>query len=101
MQITSQLSLLDTIKEGKIGIRQQQILDLFYGYDSLSDDWQFTIHNQGYCINNRQIAEILNLPINSITPRVNELVKLGKLVEHKKDKDPVTNRLTIYWRLAC
>ena len=87
IQQTSQLSLIDTIKKGKIGKRQSQVIDLFVG--------------EGYCfLNNRQIAEILNLPINSITPRVNELVKAGRLVEHKKMRDNVTNRLVIYWRLA-
>ena len=99
-QLTSQLSLLDTAKENKIGKRQQQVLDLFTGLDYLSIEWQDQIYKQGFCINNRQISELLNLPINSITPRVQELRKMGKLVEHKKMRDAVSNRLSIYWRLA-
>ena len=90
-QLTSQLSLLDTAKEGNIGKRQQQVLDLF-GMPA-NNPWKMFY-------NNRQIAEALNLPINSVTPRVKELREMGKLVEYKKMKDTVSNRLSIYWRLA-
>ena len=100
VQLTSQLSLLDTAKEGKIGKRQQQILDVFNNYDSLETSVQEVVYYNGFCINNRQIAQTLKLPINSITPRVNELRKIGKLVEYKKMRDNITNRLVTYWRLA-
>lgn len=86
IQQTSQLSLLDTIKEGKVGRRQQQILDFLFA-------------TRGYH-NNNEISRFTGLPINVVCPRVLELRKLGKIIEHKKAKDPVTNRLTIYWRLA-
>lgn len=93
IQQTSQLSLLDTIKEGKVNKRQQQVLD-FFNYTTYSP----TINDKPYW-NNREISYQLGLPINTITARVNELVKAGKLVEHKKMKDSVTNRLVIYWKL--
>lgn len=86
IQQTSQLSLLDTIKENKINKRQQQILD-------------FLNATKGYH-NNNEIAHFTGLPINVVCPRVLELRKLGRIIEHKKDRDPQTNRLTIYWRLA-
>ena len=95
VKITSQLSLLDTAKEGKIGRRHRQILNLF---EWANDAFWDNCSNRYF--NNREISEMLNLPINSITPRVNELVKMGKLVEHKKMRDAVSNRLSIYWRLA-
>jgi len=88
MQLTSQLSLLDTAKENKIGKRQQQVLDLFHNCTNID------------LFNNREISVMLKLPINSVTPRVNELVKMGKLVEYKKMRDAVSNRLSIFWRLA-
>ena len=87
-QLTSQLSLLDTAKEGKIGKRQQQVLDLFHNCTNID------------LFNNREISVMLKLPINSVTPRVQELRKMGKLVEYKKMKDNITNRLSIYWMLA-
>ena len=88
VQLTSQLSLLDTAKEGNIGKRQQQVLDLFHNCTNID------------LFNNREISVMLKLPINSVTPRVQELRKMGKLVEYKKMKDNITNRLSIYWRLA-
>jgi len=88
VKITSQLSLLDTAKEGKIGKRQQQVLDLFHNCTNID------------LFNNREISVMLKLPINSVTPRVQELRKMGKLVEYKKMKDNITNRLSIYWMLA-
>jgi len=50
--------------------------------------------------NNTQIADELNLPISSITPRVNELRQKGVVVLDKKDYCHITNRLTMFWRVA-
>lgn len=49
--------------------------------------------------NNREIAEYLELPINQITPRTNELVKENLVVQDKIIVDSETHRKTIYWRL--
>ena len=49
--------------------------------------------------NNVMIAETLHLPINSITPRVNELRKKHIVMMDKKDICPFTGRLTCYWRV--
>lgn len=48
--------------------------------------------------NNLMISKKLNIPINSITPRVNKLRKFGIVFQHKKDKCPFTKRLTIFWK---
>lgn len=47
--------------------------------------------------NNRMIADYLNYPINQITPRTNELVTKGKVIEAYRDFDPVTQRKSIFW----
>ena len=46
---------------------------------------------------NQELADYLQQPINTVTPRVNELVKLGKVVMAFKDIFPQTNRRVIYW----
>jgi predicted transcriptional regulator len=47
--------------------------------------------------NNLMISKYLNLPINSITPRTNELFKKRLIKENKKDKCPITKRTTIFY----
>jgi hypothetical protein len=48
--------------------------------------------------NDREIAKYMNLPINTITPRRNELVALGRIYECGKFRDDVTGRKTCYWK---
>lgn len=55
------------------------------------------IRELGSC-NNVMIANALHLPINSITPRVNELRKKHIVMMDKKELCPFTKRLTCYWR---
>ena len=40
---------------------------------------------------------MLGLPINQITPRTNELVKMGLVVEDKKRSCDVSGRKAIAW----
>jgi len=47
---------------------------------------------------NLDIAYFLKRPINTITPRTNELVKLGLVTESKKDFSARTGKKVIYWR---
>lgn len=47
---------------------------------------------------NQEISEWLNLPINTITPRTNELVKKGLVVEDSK-KIGNTGRWAIRWAI--
>jgi hypothetical protein len=48
-------------------------------------------------VNDRQIAEYLQWPINRVTPRRGELVDNELIVMDKKDIDPVTGRTVSYW----
>ena len=50
--------------------------------------------------NNLMISKHLNLPINSITPRVVELRALKLVGVAKEDKCPITNRKTIFWKIV-
>lgn len=50
-----------------------------------------------YCPNNREVAEYLGLPINTITPRVNELVKKGLVTCAGEKEDVITHRKTLVW----
>lgn len=49
-------------------------------------------------VNNQEIADHLDQPINTITPRVNELVAKGLVEKAGKHIYPKTNRRVIYWR---
>jgi DNA-binding MarR family transcriptional regulator len=49
--------------------------------------------------NNREIAEFLGMPINSVTPRIHELRKCGRVGYSKLAIDPITQRSTIKWKL--
>lgn len=48
--------------------------------------------------NNLMIQKELGLPINSITPRVNELRELGVVRLHKRDICPYTGRKVKFWK---
>ena len=47
-------------------------------------------------LTNKKIAELLKLPINQVTPRTNELVKLG-LIEKKGQVIQENRRQAILW----
>ena len=83
MQETSQMSL----KELKpiLGERQKQVIKaLIYLGEA----------------NNREIAEYLHLPINSVTPRVMELRSFGRVESVRTKEDQITKRQTLLWRLV-
>jgi len=49
---------------------------------------------------NNMIANYLNLPINIITPRVNELRNLKKLVGYSHTgTDPITKKKVMFWKV--
>lgn len=85
MQQTSLFAYQEVKKN--INKRQEQILQFF--------------HDKSYSFNNRELSVLTGLPINCTVPRVNELVKMGILCQDKKAKDPLTERLTIYWKLSA
>jgi len=49
--------------------------------------------------NNLMISKRAYLPINVVTARVNELVKMGKVKEAYRDICPYTKRRTIFWKI--
>ena len=82
---TSIDSYIATRKEGKVGKRQREIMDL--------------LERVNEPLNNRMIAELLGLPINSTTPRIFELREKGRVESAGTQHDSVTNRNTIFWRV--
>jgi len=48
--------------------------------------------------NNKMISESSGIPINVVTPRMNELKKKGLIQEIKLDVCPYTGRKTIFYR---
>lgn len=48
---------------------------------------------------NLDVAEFLNLPINRITPRMNELVKLEIVKEDHRGLCGRTGKRVIYWKV--
>lgn len=52
----------------------------------------------GFGITNTEIADYIGWPINTVTPRVNELCKKGRLEEFERRKCKITGRLAIAWR---
>jgi len=83
MQQTSLLAYEEA--STRIGKHQQEVLAVIRDY-------------QPVC--NQQIAEVLDWPINTVTPRVKELREMHKVVEAKKDLYRPTNRTVIYWGIA-
>lgn len=78
----------DTSKEAYVGIsaelghRQRQVLDAFK---------QFGPHT------NLEISRLLGLPINQVTPRTNELVKMGCLQSTIKRRCTISKKNAIVW----
>ena len=51
-------------------------------------------------VTNRELSTLLQIPINQITPRTNELVKMGLVIQDGKVKDLLTNRSAMLWKLS-
>ena len=82
MQDTTIESYVKLKSENKIQPRENQILNVFRTHGNLTD---------------RELSQALRLPINSITPRRNMLVKKDKVVKKGRKYDTVTNRHVILW----
>lgn len=48
--------------------------------------------------NNRIIAQFMHRPINTLTPRINELRKKGLVILDGTYEDPITKKQTLFWR---
>lgn len=77
------LSAWDSI-QNTIGQRQLQV------YQALKEMGEAT---------NLMISNRTNIPINVVTPRINELRKRGLVVESYRDKCPITHRQAIFWKV--
>lgn len=81
IQKTSLSSYIELFPE--LGERQCQVYAILQVYPDSS---------------NRELAEILGLPINSVTPRVKELRNHGLVVCSGYKYDSVTNRNVMTWK---
>ena len=68
----------------ELGTRQQEVYDGFLG--------------NGSCTN-LELSKLLSIEINQVTPRTNELVKLGLVVEEEKRDCSIRGRKAISWRV--
>ena len=68
-----------------IGKKQKLVLD--------------TIRKAKRPVNNQEIASHLALPINTITPRTNELLSLNQVELAFKAIYPATGRKVCYWKI--
>ncbi len=83
-------SSLDAWQEVKttLGTRQRAVLDAI----------NFIIHTKNTFPTNLEISKFMGIPINSITPRTNELEKLGKIFRGNKRTCRVSGKMAYVWR---
>jgi len=87
---TSQIAYRSITNSGVLGSQQNQIIH-FLRYNKTHDPtWNFT---------RKEISKILNIEINAIAGRVNELVKSGEVVEDERRRCSHTQRLVTPVRL--
>lgn len=79
-QDTSRMAYHDI--QPKIGDRQNKVLGVIELHGPMT---------------NSEIAQVLGWPINTVTPRTNELVKLGVLAIYDRRHCNVTGRTAIVW----
>ena len=90
----------DTTYKPKIKIQMTSLIAWADILESLGERQRevYKIIRENQPINNTQISEIANLPINSIVPRTNELRKKGVVRLSHKSICPITGKLTMFWR---
>jgi len=82
---TSLQAYKEIIDNQELGRRQKQVYEVFAKYGELT---------------NLEVSKVLWIPINSITPRTNELYKKGLIEESKRDICPISGRKAIFWRIT-
>ena len=75
---------LDAYHNLKIGNRQRVVFLAFWKYGAVT---------------NLEISSWEKIPINQVTPRTNELVKMGFITESHKRICSVSGRKAIAWRV--
>lgn len=83
LQQTSLLAYEELVKTGKIGKRQAQVLKAMIDHP--------------FPVTNLEISHLTGLPINSVTPRVKELMEKGLVQKAYIKKD---GRPAIAWKVA-
>lgn len=81
---------LDAYQEIKptLGSRQKVVLDAIH----------HIIYTKNTFPTNLELSQFMGIPINSITPRTNELEKLGKIFISDKRLCKVSGRMARTWR---
>lgn len=84
---TTSLFAYHTEVKPNLSSKQEKVLEAFH--TSTAAD-----------MTNAELAQVLKWPINTVTPRTNELVKKGKLRESTRRRCWTTGRTAIAWMLA-
>ena len=87
---TSQIAYQSITNSGVLGIQREQIVHFLRFNKVQNPDWNFT---------RKEISKILDIEINAIAGRVNELVKSGEVVEDERRRCSHTQRLVTPVRL--
>ena len=69
----------------ELGLMQQTVYDAIEQHEGIS---------------NLDISRILNIPINSVTPRVKELRDMNFVKFHNHKQDPITKRRVMTWEIC-
>lgn len=77
-------------RELKIGPRQRLVYHALEEYGS---------GHSGIAVTNLEISTWKKIPINQVTPRMNELVKMGYVVKSHVRRCSVSGRMAIAWRV--
>lgn len=75
--------------EGNLGERQELVYNAIKLYSTKGSD-----------VTNSELAQVLNVPINTITPRVFELRQKGLVRQAQQRKCNVTGRTAIAWEIT-
>ena len=87
---TSMIAYRSITNSGMLGSQQNQIIHFLRFNKVQNPDWNFT---------RKEISKILDIEINAISGRVNELIKSGEIVEDERRLCSHTNRLVTPVRL--
>ena len=76
------LDAFSELQKGKLSEKRQEVLN---GFEQLKT------------ATNLEVSDLIKIPINSVTPRTNELVKLGVLVKMGLRKCSISGNTAIVW----
>ena len=85
VRVTSLLAYHGEVSQ-KIGKKQKIVMEIFEEYAPAN-------------LTNSEVANLLHWPINTVTPRVYELRRKGKIAKDEHRRCGVTGRTVIAWRI--